>query len=219
MTRTIVALALAATATLAAPASHAAAQSPTRPIGIAAGVSVPLSDAVDEGSGGTNIGSKVGYNLLATVGFAPAAFPIALRVDLGYTRLGSETRPLLFDGESFGDVSAELGVLSGTINGVLQPTTTMMSKPYFIGGLGVYQVKQDLELTGAEFGIGGKANETSTNVGFNVGGGLRFGMGGRSAFLEARYHRVLNDRRCGDSEQCLSRDATAFVPISFGFTF
>ncbi|MDB4899163.1 MAG: hypothetical protein JWN53_971, partial [Gemmatimonadetes bacterium] len=75
------------------------------------------------------------------------------------------------------------------------------ASPYLIGGVGAYNVK-------ADFGNNGtNGNNSQTEAGFNVGGGIRFPLGLLSTFLEARYHKTL-----GDSN-------TQYVPITFGINF
>jgi hypothetical protein len=48
-------------------------------------------------------------------------------------------------------------------------------------------------------------------AGVNIGGGLRFPLGGLSTFLEARYHVMLGNTSDGTKYQ--------FIPITFGVAF
>jgi len=75
-------------------------------------------------------------------------------------------------------------------------------RPYLIGGAGYYNTKvEDVD--------------ADNSLGLNAGVGLRFGMSGRtSAFLEARFHHVIDGIQRGGED----RNAQ-FVPISFGLIF
>ena len=73
--------------------------------------------------------------------------------------------------------------------------------PYAIAGLGIYNTNSSCS---------GCASNSNSNVGINGGGGFRFGLGGFSAFVEARYHYVPGKN---------GNPKTTFVPITFGVTF
>src|SRR5439155_988313 len=97
--------------------------------------------------------------------------------------------------------SAKNNVLSGTVNGAF--SAPRMLGVYFIAGLGVYKSM----CSGC-----GHVGNPSAAVGFNGGGGFKFGLAGFAAFIEARYHHFTTSTN-GTSH------TTTFIPISFGFLF
>jgi hypothetical protein len=123
----------------------------------------------------------VGYHVLGALGIAPPLSPLAFRLEGSFSE---------FNRTGLG-TDAKDRVLALTGNGVLKLSGSI--GPYAIGGVGLYDVRRP--------GFSG-----DSNVGFNIGGGYRFGLTGFSAFAEARYHRA------GDGQ-------TAFIPITFGIAF
>jgi opacity protein-like surface antigen len=213
MKRSILAAAVTVLA-LAIPAvgAHAQMGSPVR-VGVSGGVAFPLSSPVDvEGPDGGTAESKIGYNVAGHLGFQLPMFPLGLRADVGY---GHFTGKELSDGFDTG--RADSKILSGTLNALVQPAGMVALKPYFIGGVGVYRVTQAIRESGD--GTDEKIDFTTNGFGINAGAGVRFGLAGLSTFAEARYHRVFNAQTCGEDEECLSRKATSFVPLSFGIMF
>jgi opacity protein-like surface antigen len=69
--------------------------------------------------------------------------------------------------------------------------------PYIIGGIGYYNTRVDV-----------RSSEVASewDIGWNLGGGLRFPLSGFSAYIEARYNKVSNAD-------------VAFTPIVFGLAF
>ena len=74
-------------------------------------------------------------------------------------------------------------------------------RPYLIGGVGAYRQKVT-----ATFGSL-SANREETNVGVQVGGGVRFAFSGFSTFLEAKYLTAY------------STESWNWVPVTFGVRF
>ena len=120
-----------------------------------------------------------GYHVLAAIGLQPALSPVGFRIDGMFNEFNRSNL-----------TNSKVRVLGLTANAVL---ATGGIGPYLIGGLGAYS-NQYRPGTGS-----------SSDVGFNIGGGFRFGLTGFSVFAEARYHRVA--------------DAAQFIPITFGITF
>lgn len=87
-------------------------------------------------------------------------------------------------------------VVSGSANAVLD-IPMLVATPYLIGGLGVYNSR----LTDDDEG-------STTNVGANVGAGVRLGLPFLSVFAEARLHNIFSDD-----------NATRFAPLSVGIRF
>ncbi len=148
--------------------------------GVGGGIAAPIGDL-------RNI-ANAGYNVEGHLNLGAPLIPVGLRLEVGYNS---------FNFKSSTNVSGSANVLSGTVNAMLALGPTGAS-PYLIGGVGAYNVKADL---------GGLGNNSQTEAGFNVGGGIRFPLGLLSTFLEARYHKTL-----GNSN-------TQYVPITFGINF
>jgi len=118
-------------------------------------------------------------------------------------RVGQQVLP----SSGIGDVTGNVDLIGASANLVL-PLTPSVSRPYLIGGVGVYnrRVSQDVGGTIDEFR---NLRDEQTNVGYNGGLGLAFGAGlGPSFFVEARYHSVGT-----------TPEKTRFVPVVVGFTF
>jgi len=193
MTRHIALTAAAALLSLAL-APRAQAQAQVMPhFGIAGGASVPLSSFGD--------GVNTGYNVTGMVNVGVPLSPIGFRGEVGWNR---------FD-LSGSNASGNVRMVNGTLNAVLAPSTIMTAKPYFIAGVGVYNVKTTVDNNGGLLLGNAVANESSdTRLGFNGGIGFAFGLGPIGTMLEARYVTV--NGKNGSS-------SLSFVPISFGITF
>ena len=96
-----------------------------------------------------------------------------------------------FSGEG---ANPDLRILGGAVNAFYH-LGGIGIRPYVIGGIGSYNAKFD-------------EGESTTDLGINAGGGIKFALAGMSAFAEARYHAV--DTDIGDFQ---------FVPIVFGIEF
>lgn len=88
-------------------------------------------------------------------------------------------------------------------NALYSVNSASMVKPYLLGGVGMYNSKATIDL-----GSTGGSTPSSTDLGIQVGGGLRFQLSGFSTFLEAKYVNVFTD---GSS--------TNWLPITFGVRF
>lgn len=158
--------------------------------GLAAGATLPSGSLSDR--------SNLGYNGLATLQLGVPMFPLQLRADLQYNGFG---------GKDFGDAVSnaanqrDIRVISGSINGVFNILPGPI-KPYLIGGVGYY----DTQL---------KGNDATRKVGYNYGGGVKFGLTGASIFVEARMHQVK------DATFSVGRGLTSakFIPITVGIMF
>lgn len=181
MTRRLLAV-LAAGALAAAPA---ALQAQSMSLVVSGGLAVPVSDLSNS--------YNSGYNVAAGLNVGAPIVPVGARFEVGYSG---------FDYKSGGGTKA--AVLSGTANAVLNLGPTS-SAPYLIGGIGIY----DSRFT-ANTALGTATSDKSA-AGVNVGGGVRFPLGGISTFLEARYHAMLGNKNDGTNLQ--------FIPITFGIVF
>lgn len=185
----IATLVVASLALAGTPAAAHAQQGAT--FAVSGGASVPLGDLGDF--------TSTGYHVqLSLEGRPPAVAAPTLRVDGLYA--------------GFGGKDGGAGVNLWTINAniVFNAARDRASggvRPYFLGGVGYYNVKPDLD--GAE-GRG--------VFGFDAGAGLNFELGeGLGAFVEARYHHALNAFEGG---LLTGEDRPArFVPVTFGIRF
>jgi hypothetical protein len=181
-------LAVFATGALLALPAAARAQGSTS-ILVSGGLSVPMSDLSD------NVNS--GYNINLGLAFGAPIIPVGARIEGGFSS---------FDGK--GGLPGGIGsgtttrIASATANAVLNLGPTGAA-PYLIGGLGIYNRRFSSDASGA--------SDSRTTAGVNIGGGIRFPLGGISTFLEARYHVMLGNQNEGTNLQ--------FIPISFGVQF
>ncbi|HWE41450.1 MAG TPA: outer membrane beta-barrel protein [Gemmatimonadaceae bacterium] len=193
MTRRIAFTAAAALLSLTlAPAADAQAQVMPH-FGISAGASIPQSSFGD--------GVNTGYNLNGMINVGVPLSPLGFRGEVGWNR---------FD-LSGNNASGNVRMVNGAVNVVLAPSTVMSAKPYFIAGLGAYNVKTSVSGSGGILGGSAFSSSSSdTRLGFNGGIGFAFGLGPVGTLLEARYVSV-NGSNGGSS--------LSFVPISFGISF
>jgi hypothetical protein len=124
---------------------------------------------------------NAGLRVGAGLEFRAPLVPVGLRVDAAYDRLGVK-----LDGEP------ALSILSGTANAVLSMPVMPI---YLVGGLGMYRTDA------------GNAT-TSTDLGFNIGMGMRLPIPMFSPFIEARLNQINTE---GESFR--------YVPIVAGIRF
>jgi opacity protein-like surface antigen len=192
----------------------------SRPVrfGIAGGATVPVSDISDF--------SKTGWHAGALVEAGVPLFPWGLRVDAMWNQLGEKDT-------EFGTVKNR--IIDGTVNATYAFGGLSVTKFYLIGGLGIYNMKTEIENAPVftldmatpqesrnptpriarqiappthQIGEFGDAENTQTKFGLNAGAGLRFQLTGFSTFIEARWHTIFTE---GKNAQV--------VPISVGITF
>ena len=186
MTRRLLA-ALAAGALLTLPTAARAQGSAS--ILVSGGLSVPMSDLSDY--------SNSGYNINLGLAFGAPFLPVAARIEGGFSSFDGKNNAI--DGTAGGTTTR---IASATANAVLNLGPTGAA-PYLIGGLGIYNRRFSSSIT--------EATNNKTSAGVNIGGGIRFPLGGISTFLEARYHVML-----GNQEEATNLQ---FIPISFGVQF
>jgi opacity protein-like surface antigen len=138
---------------------------------------MPQGDAADA--------SDNGFHGMAAATFTLPAAPIKIRADFGYHTMASSDDAL--------DISSNLITVSGDAQWTIIPGPL---SPYLIGGA-----------TWGSSSLGGDDApdvDSESDFGFNVGGGLDFGLGPLKLFAEARYFSV------GDAD---------FLPITVGIHF
>jgi hypothetical protein len=171
------------TAILALACSAAVAEAQKPSVGIAGGLSVPVGTLGD--------GTDIGYHIAGVLDFSPPLAPVGLRIDGFLNNLSGQG-----NGADFRTLGAT-GNLTFGAGGI-------GVKPYFIGGLGVYNSKLDVS------GASGK-----TSAGVNFGLGAKFPLTGFSTFVEARVHYLFSKQ-----QRLIGSDYNnIFIPITFGILF
>lgn len=176
--RTLIPAVVAAAVALPALAT---AQSLTS-FGVAAGASVPAGNFGDA--------VKTGYHAMAMLNVSAPLSPVGFRIDGMFNE---------FDVKNSGSDKDRVWALTGNV--LMKSGSALAASPYLIGGGGWYH--NSLKFND----VFGSGTATDDQFGFNVGAGLRLPLTGFSAFVEARYHKMLG----GSNVQ--------FIPITFGINF
>ena len=208
--------------------SAAVAQAQDRPVNfnIGGGVTFPVGDVADTFDTGGFFQAGLSFHFNDTVGF---------EVDYQYHRLPGPER-------SFPSVSGTGPVLIesnhqmhvGSFNLLVRSPSTSAVAAYFLAGPGVYNRK--VQLTTPSVGLITVCDpywyvcyptpvevdrivgdRSSTDFGFDIGGGVSFG-GGARFFVEARYHYVWGDDITLPDGSTRGTNASYF-PITFGIRF
>lgn len=171
---------VAATAALAVTLSASAALAQIAPqLGLRAGISTPI--------GGLKTSQDMGYNLGVSLGLKPILSPVGVRFEAAFNQ---------FKGKTSGVVKfPDARIFEGTANLLLDLFPMPTLALYAIGGGGLYNTKS------------GSASGT-TDPGINLGGGLRFGLAGFNAHVEARWHNTF--AKGGNLR---------YVPLTVGISF
>ena len=158
-------------------ASQARAQTPT--FNLAAGLALANGNFGDR--------NDAGYSLIVGIGAKPLASALSFRAEGIYSEYN----------QNFENGKARAGGITGNAIYEFSMGSGVMLTPYAIGGVGYYSTREPLR----NFNV-----ESQTNIGWNLGGGVRFPLTGFSAYVEARYHSVGNV-------------GIQFAPIVFGLAF
>ena len=134
-----------------------------------------------------------GWNVTGSVGWHPTESPFGVRFDATYDRLNGQSFPAGSANEL-----ADASVLAGLAEVTLRVPRALGLNPYIVGGGGVYRFN--------DYGV--EDAEASTEFGWNVGAGLRFGWGFTSLFVESRYMSVGTPG-----------ERATYMPIILGITF
>ncbi len=182
-------------------------------VGIMGGATIPVSDY-------KNV-ANTGWNLGALLDLGRNAGPFGIRLEGAYHGFGDKDVVTTGGGSTTFTFSNKYSIVNGNIDltfGV--PVGTSPIRPYLIGGVGAYYLKNSPECLGNVSCPFGKS-ESATKFGLNGGGGVEFGLAGFSAFVEARYHNVftaLPDLDCLGKSGC-GRVGAKLVPLTFGLKF
>jgi hypothetical protein len=180
---------LAGAAALALASVPAAAQMvPVNPFsfGVSGGAAIP--------TGGLGDRYNTGYSVDGIINVRVPTLPVSFRGEVGLTQFGAKASD-----------NVALRSISGVANLVLPfaPGPTAVVRPYLIGGVGAYGLRQRTTGSGATF-----ETRTDTRLGLNGGVGLEIPLTGISVFGEARYTSVFAD---GEN--------TSWVPVRVGIRF
>ncbi|MFN5582805.1 outer membrane beta-barrel protein [Gemmatimonas sp.] len=175
--------ALAAFAAFAAPAALSAQVTTTeKPVtfGISGGVSLPTGDYT--------AGLQTGYALAGHLYITPATFAsLRFRGDVTFDNWN-------FEGPNNGSFRS-LGVV-GNVLYDFPAAGTSATRPYLLAGLGGFDSKES---------VGG---QSTTHLGFQIGGGLAFQLSGFTTFAEAKFVNVFTDGA-----------SLRYLPLTFGVRF
>ena len=171
--------------------------------GAAGGVTVPTGDLNDV--------SNVGWHAGAIVDLGFPLVALGFRIDGMWHQLGSES-------VTAGSTTAELKtrIIAGTLNATYAFGLDAPVRFYLIGGLGVYNLRNKVEVTGGTVDGVASRSDSETKFGLNAGAGFRFPLATHSAFVEARWHNIFS---AGPEDSSGDRSSARVVPISAGFTF
>lgn len=185
MKRALVGIALAAMVVVPASSQAQARRSSSQPLRLAvgAGVVMPMSDWSDA------VGT--GFHLQGTGTKNLSGAPVFVRGEAAFTMFGSKEY-------ANSGVKGSGNQIAGIADLGWNFASTSSLKPYVLGGLGLHRSTFKVKADGVT------TSDSKSDLGLNVGGGARFKMGGRVAFLEARYMAA------GDVKS---------LPIGFGVEF
>ena len=156
--------------------------------GVAGGRAQPVSDF------GNNAVAGPTYSGLVNISIPLA--PVGVRLEGTYGKY--DYKPFV------GSDGGHVRIISGTANAMLSMPGPI--GPYLIGGIGYYRSTAN--------GNGG-SGETN-KVGYNGGLGVRVGLGGLSAFAEARLHHIPGANTA--TLRGVSTN-TQLIPLTIGLTF
>jgi hypothetical protein len=118
----------------------------------------------------------LGFALAGTATLHPAGMPVAIRID-PYVARHSGGNSYSIGDEEFGDATFTIFGVAGNVEWTFPTSSAFAAQgggstmaPYIFGGLGIYRGELDLDLPSGVDGPDG-----STELGFGLGGGLRFG--------------------------------------------
>jgi hypothetical protein len=217
------ALALAVALVLPGARASAQAQSPAREfhIGVAAGLTLPRSDVVKDAIVWT-ARSAPSYHLSILGEYASPRRPVGARVEWMYHDLPGKQQHLTSVSFGDGDVRYDEHLVAGIIDAVVTAPRHTRLQPYLLTGLGLYGTSTIGHYSGELLGGTSSQSQGGMAAGVNAGLGAHFPLLGVDAFVEARYHYVLDKVRCDATKigrTCFDHDNTAILPVSVGVTF
>ena len=172
---------------------------PGRPTaGIFGGVTTPNGDFKDEVGTGWHAGGFVKMRAYGA---------LDVRLDGAYTKFGKKN----IEGTGV-TLSTDANVTFGALNALVNlgpdsagyPGDNTIS-PYITGGPSIYSLEYKATCAGACTDF--EAPEKKTNMGLNVGGGATIPLMGIRTFVEARYHRIMQDELDGGTRSMMTLSA------------
>ena len=124
---------------------------------------------------------ETGWNVTGGIGFGMPASNLGFRFEGFYNSFGAKTG------------STDLRIAGGAVNAFYNLGTGVV-RPYVIGGVGSYNQKF-------------RGGTSTTDLGINAGGGIKFALRALHTYVEAPLHSVTGDPQ------------RQFVPIVFGVEF
>ena len=176
---------------LALPARPAGAQ-----LGLGAGVTVPSGDYGDAAKNGWVLNPFFEIKLPGPFGLRFSGLWTRSDLDQGF--VSDLPAPPSSD-----QVSGDVNLIGGGIDGTMNITAIPVVKPYVIGGIGWYRQSVSQDVSGVAGEVGDIDTE-NTDVGYNIGVGLKVPLAFLSIFAEGRYYSVQSSTKQN------------FVPITIG---
>lgn len=168
--------------------------------------STPASEWAIDGSLGfvaPDFGNaSLGFDLMGAVEWHPkSTMPVAFRGEIGWDYFGY--------GSPCDGCSASSNILRFDVDALYDIPVHWSSKlqPYLLGGLGIYHVSTSFSCANINNVYCADVGGSDTNLGINLGGGLRYPFGPVSGFFELRWHEAF---AAGDA---------AFFPFQFGVRY
>lgn len=146
--------------------------------------------------------ASLGFDLMGAVEWHPkTTMPVAFRGEIGWDYFGYGTNNLCTG------CSASSNILRFDVDALWDIPMHGSTKlqPYLLGGLGIYHISTSFSCNNGD--IYCNASGSDTNLGINVGGGLRYPFGPVQGFFELRWHEAF---AAGDA---------AFFPFQFGVRY
>lgn len=169
---------LAALAVFAA--TPAFAEKGYKMIGIQGGASLPLSDLGDIVGTGWNASVLGSYNV---------ATNCALGIEVGYHAWTGKDNVDLPGGGTADLSDLKISAIQATAFTTYRFPTSGKVSPYLKGGVGLYNVKEKVDLPAPD-----NVDQSTSKLGFNVGGGLDFTASPDYTIgLVAAYHMIMLD--------------------------
>jgi len=129
---------------------------------------------------------SAGWHAQGSISLGIPLLPFGLRADLLYQQLPG-------DGENYRQIA---GIANATLD--VLPIPLMPVRPYILGGVGLFNHE----------GHGDHAHGDGTDLGLNLGAGVRVSLLGFGGFLEAKVQNVFAEG-----------DAHRIVPVTLGIIF
>jgi len=214
---------------------RAQAQEKPVTVNLGGGYTFALSDVRDHLGDGFNINLGVTYNVNERIG---------IQTEYSFTGLGQKLVDLPTvtpppGASALRNLYADMNMQYLTFSTVFTPSTENRVKPYVVTGAGVYWRPVTVTTPGAGYVPpycdpwfywcypGGivpvdyiLAEETSTDFGINLGGGVNFGLTDAVSFYaEARYHYIWGPELKNAAGASQGKANGQFLPITFGFRF